>query len=59
MGKIWNFLGGRKFLVLILATIGLLVGKLTSADWVIVSGIYTAGNIAEKLLPGQKGKRAE
>lgn len=54
MEKIWGIIGGRKFLVLVFATIGLLIGKLTSADWVIVAGIYTAGNVARSFIKGNK-----
>jgi hypothetical protein len=58
MQRIWGIIGGRKFLVLIFATIGLLVGKLTSSDWVIVAGIYTAGNIARGYIKGNKENSA-
>jgi hypothetical protein len=54
MRKLWDFLGGRKFMVLILATGLLFSGKLTSSDWVIIAGIYTAINAVQKFVPGNK-----
>lgn len=54
MERIWRIIGGRKFLVLVFATIGLLIGKITSSDWVIVAGIYTAGNVARSFIKGKE-----
>jgi len=53
MGKTWtqitDILGGRKFIVFLVAT-GLLIGKLIDqTTWLWVVGIYVSGNIAEQL----------
>lgn len=53
MSKTWqtitDILGGRKFIVFLMAT-GLLIGKLVDqTTWLWVVGIYVSGNIAEQL----------
>jgi len=54
MIKFWNAIGGRKFLVLILATGGLCIGKLESWHWVIVAALYLGINVLQKFVPGSK-----
>ena len=43
--KLWS----RKFWVLVLATVGLYMGKLDSWAWVVVAGMYIGGNVFQKL----------
>lgn len=43
--KLWS----RKFWVLILATVGLYMGKLDSWAWVAIAGIYIGSNVIQKL----------
>jgi len=40
--------GSRKLLTLVLATVLLMMGKLGSLEWVTISGVYMAANVAEK-----------
>ncbi len=54
MRKFLDSLGGRKFLVLGLATGCLLAGKLDSSDWVIVASVYIGINAIQKFAPGGK-----
>ncbi len=54
MRNFLNSLGGRKFLVLGIATGCLFAGKLSSADWVIIAGIYIGINAVQKFVPGGK-----
>lgn len=52
MKQLWTIIGGRKFLVLVLGTVGLLFGRLDSWSWVVVAGLYIGGNVAQKVLRG-------
>ncbi len=54
MRKFWNAIGGRKFLVLVLATGGLYAEKLESWHWVIVAGLYLGTNLIQKFVSGGK-----
>ena len=57
MSRIWFIIGGRKFLVLVIGTVSLLLGKLDSWHWVAVAGIYIGGNVAQKILGGGNDKK--
>jgi hypothetical protein len=54
MIKFWNAIGGRKFLVLLLASGGLYIGKLDSWHWVIIAALYLGINVIQKFIPGIK-----
>ena len=42
--KLWNLIGGRKFIALLLSFIGLLTGKIASIDWVYIVAIFCGAN---------------
>ena len=58
MSRIWFIIGGRKFLVLVIGTVALLLGKLDSWHWVAVAGLYIGGNVIQKL-SGWDGKKTD
>ncbi|HEX2954361.1 MAG TPA: hypothetical protein VHR47_10310 [Bacillota bacterium] len=49
--KLWEAIGGRKFLGLLVATVLAWAGRLTSEAWVLVFFIFVLGNVFEKMLP--------
>ena len=48
--KISKKLSSRKFQAWIVATLLLQVGKITSNDWVIITGIYIGINLIQKAI---------
>lgn len=55
--KFWALLGGRKFIVFAVATVGWLVlNKLESWHWVIIAVAYIGGNIAKAFFESLKAK---
>jgi hypothetical protein len=55
MLKFWSFIGGRKFLVLVLATGLCFVGKVESLHWVIVACAYIGLNVVQDWILKGKG----
>lgn len=47
MRNLWPLLGGRKFIVLVLASALLLAGKLESLHWTILACAYIGLNVAQ------------
>lgn len=52
--KLWNLIGGRKFLALLLSFVGLLVGKIASSDWVLIVAIFCGANALIDIFKGKK-----
>jgi hypothetical protein len=48
---LWEAIGGRKFLGLLVATALTWAGRLSSEAWVLVFLIFVLGNLFEKMLP--------
>jgi len=48
--KIWNILGGRKFLGFIFACAFLIFGKISDMVWVTAFGLYVGANVAQKIM---------
>jgi hypothetical protein len=49
--KIWQTLGGRKFLAFAAATVLLIADKISENVWLWAFGIYCAANIVKAALP--------
>ena len=48
--KVWDLLGGRKFLGFAFACLFLTVGRISDAVWVTAFGLYVGANVAQKVL---------
>jgi hypothetical protein len=55
MSKLWTILGGRKFVILILSTGLLCLGKIDSWQWLIIAGLYIGVNLAQDWILKKKG----
>ncbi len=50
---LWNLVGGRKFISLVLSFIGLIMGKVTSQDWVWIVAIFSGANAIIDIFRGK------
>jgi len=57
--KFWKLIGGRKFLVLLLATVALMCEKLESWHWVIVAGLYLGMNVLKEFSRQRRAKESK
>jgi hypothetical protein len=51
--KLWELLGGRKFLALLLSFGGLIAGKVASQDWVYIVAIFCSANAIIDIFRGR------
>lgn len=50
MGSFFGKIKSRKFLVEVIATVALFLGKITGKEWILVSCIYIGGNVLKYLV---------